>query len=97
MSKDELPSDGGGYVVLPKRVSFLVATAVVAQIGGGMWFAAKSEARIDALDAERTRSVGRLDSLDRDRDRIVRLEEQVRLQTDILREIKARLDQAARH
>ncbi|MET7243241.1 hypothetical protein ABZT49_07710 [Methylobacterium sp. EM32] len=97
------PDDAEGVIILPRRTSFwAMATLVVGLAGQLLWigsYAAKIDARLEDLAASDQRQakrdderyglvIGRLESLERDRDRLVRLEEQVRIATDLLREIR---------
>ncbi|ACL62047.1 hypothetical protein [Methylobacterium nodulans] len=93
----------GGAIILPKRASLWAVGAVLASAAAQLvWagsYAAKIESRLEDLSASDTRILtrlderyatvsGRVESLERDRDRLVRLEEQVRIATDLLREIR---------
>jgi len=88
-----------GYVALPRRVAigafFALAFAAIAPVGTMSWYVSKLDSRIETLEAtdrrladKDTAMTERIEQLDRDRDRLARVEEQVRIATDLLREIR---------
>ncbi|MFE1599943.1 hypothetical protein [Methylobacterium sp. ID0610] len=92
-----------GAVILPRRAPLWAAGTVLVSIAAQLLsagaYSAKVEARLEELAASDARILtrlderyavisGRVESLERDRDRLVRLEEQVRIATDLLREIR---------
>ncbi len=103
--------DAEGVIILPRRTSFRVITTLVVWVAGQLlWvgsYAARIDARLEDLGASDQRQakrdderhglvIGRIESLERDRDRLVRLEEQVRIATDLLREIRQEIRPPAR-
>lgn len=97
------PEAAKGVIILPRRTSFwAMATLVIGLAGQLLWvgsYAARIDARLEDLAASDLRQakrdderyglvIGRLESLERDLNRLVRLEEQVRIATDLLREIR---------
>ncbi|MGY2047945.1 hypothetical protein [Methylobacterium sp. JK268] len=92
-----------GAVLLPKRASLYAVAGVLASLAGQLvWFGsytAKIDSRFEDLAASDARILhqgderhgavtGRLEALERDRDRLTRLEAQMQIATDLLREIR---------
>lgn len=84
-----------GYIALPRRLSLALGVAFLSQTAYLVWHASKLDSRIEQLEVtdrrliERDQSlVTKVEGLERDRDRLARVEEQVRIATDLLREIR---------
>lgn len=84
-----------GYIALPRRISLALGVAFLSQSAYLIWHMSKFDSHIEQLDATDRRLIDRdqalsvrIDALDRDRDRLARVEEQIRIATDLLREIR---------
>ena len=76
---------------LDKKVPLAMIIAIAIQTAGAVWFMAKMDSRIQSLEDSEKRAEVRFGVINSDRDRLVRVEEQVKGQTEILRRIETRL------
>jgi uncharacterized coiled-coil protein SlyX len=95
MTRSDLPADGG-YIVLPRKMSWAVGVLFLVQAAGGLLFVSKLEGRISNLEVtvaeRRTLNEARFASLASDRDRLIRVEEQMRYIVEALRRIERQLE-----
>lgn len=102
VTRQALPDDAG-YFVVPRRYAISVGWALLCLVAMGAFQIALFWARVANLEAmdvrilaerteRRTLVDRRMDMLMSDRDRILRLEEQMRHQTEILVRIERKLD-----
>lgn len=105
MTRGDLPQSNG-YIVVPRAIGWSIASSMMGIIIGGVWFAALQFARLDTLERSdiaikaRVEERGnlaekRIDDLVRERDRMIRVEEQMRNVSEIVRRIEDRLSQAS--
>jgi hypothetical protein len=80
---------------LDKKVPLAMIGAMVIQTVAIVWFAAKLDSRVGALEESDRRAEIRFSAISSDRDRLVRVEEKVSLTTELLREIKQTLERRA--
>lgn len=102
VGKDELPDTTEGYLVLPRKIGWAIVTGGILYAAGSGWAASGYVSRIEKLELtdarfERERSEHRADverrltRLEQNQDRITRLEEQVKISIEMLKEIKDEL------
>lgn len=102
MTKDQLPDTNEGYLVLPRRVGWAIVAGGILYAAGSGWAASGYVSRIEKLEQadarlERERTERRADvdrrlsRLEQNQDRITRLEEQVKISIEMLKEIKDEL------
>lgn len=74
---------------LDKRVPIALIVTLLFQTGAALWWAASMNSRVHVLE-------NKLETMTDQRDRIIRLEEGMRFQTEILKRIESRLEQQQR-
>jgi hypothetical protein len=99
VTKDQLPDTNEGYLVLPRRIGWAIVAGGLPYPAGTGWAASGYVSRLEKLEQfdarfERERSerradlVRRLARLEQSQDWITRLEEQVKISIEMLREIR---------
>ena len=74
--RKDLPS--GGYLVMPRVVSFALLFGVVAWIFGGIWYAAKLDSRVASLEEKAAMMETAASDRLQERDRLTIVEQQVK-------------------
>ena len=99
VTKDQLPDTNEGYLVLPRRIGWAIVAGGLLYAAGTGWAASGYVSRLEKLEQfdarfERERRERRADvdrrlaRLEQSQDRITRLEEQVKISIEMLREIR---------
>ncbi|PVE25442.1 hypothetical protein DC522_05980 [Microvirga sp. KLBC 81] len=102
VGKDQLPDTNEGYLVLPRRIGWAIVVGGVLYAAGTGWAANGYVSRLEKLedadarffrerDERRAAVDQRLARLEQSQDRITRLEEQVKISIEMLKEIKDEL------
>jgi uncharacterized protein YdcH (DUF465 family) len=102
VGKDQLPDTNEGYLFLPRRIGWAIIVGGVLYAAGTGWAANGYVARLEKLESadarfyqerveRRTVVDQRLTRLEQNQDRITRLEEQVKISIEMLKEIKDEL------
>lgn len=68
----------GGYFVMPRYLPIAVVMALLAWTGGGIWYAAKLDARVATLEMQAAKMESASVERMRERDRLTVVEQQVK-------------------
>lgn len=80
---------------LDRKVPLAMIGAMIIQTVAVVWFASKLDSRVQSLEESDRRSEIRFNAIGADRERLIRVEEKVSSQTELLKDIKQALDRRA--